>query len=438
MAGRVKFWVTGGIFAAVVVVQAWANANWQGIFSDQGRRMEIDRASVKKVEGGKVVAWGRILFDKAVPDNVSGSSYRVLEAQNRYDCNARTFATLKRVYRKDENTVLRAEESSSAAELPVRSGTLDDKMLKVACRPGGMTGLREDFGKTVKDANEATAELKKLNDGTLRKEIMKADLSRQLPAAAAAHDAPAPTATARRKPAAKQVAAAVETPMAHVHWSYEGAGEPANWAKLSPENRLCGSGKRQSPIDIRDPISVDQPPLAFAYKPGRFSVVDNGYTVQVSIPGNTMALLGKEYRFLQVHFHRPAEERIDGRGFEMVAHLVHQADDGRLAVVAVLLEPGKEHPLVQTFWNHLPLERNTPVASTEASADLAQLLPANRGYYAYMGSLTTPPCSEDVLWLVMKQPVEVSPTQIGIFSRLYRHNARPIQPANSRLIKASR
>ena len=130
--------------------------------------------------------------------------------------------------------------------------------------------------------------------------------------------------------------------------------------------------------------------------------------------------------------------KVNGQRFDMVAHLVHKADDGQLAVVAVLLERGTENAFIQTLWNNMPLEKNLPVAPPTAIIDLNTLLPAARNYYTYMGSLTTPPCSEGVLWLVMKQPVQVSPDQINIFSRLYKNNARPIQPAAGRLIKEGR
>lgn len=122
----------------------------------------------------------------------------------------------------------------------------------------------------------------------------------------------------------------------------------------------------------------------------------------------------------------------------MVVHLVHKSDDGQLAVVAVLLERGNENPFIQTLWNNLPLEKNMSVQPPTATIDPASLLPVSRNYYTYMGSLTTPPCTEGVLWLVMKQPVPVSQEQIQIFSRLYKNNVRPIQPAAGRLIKEGR
>ncbi len=221
------------------------------------------------------------------------------------------------------------------------------------------------------------------------------------------------------------------------HWNYAGAGGPESWGSLKPEFAKCGSGERQSPIDIRGGVKVDLDPIQFDYRPTGFRVIDNGHTVQVNLgSGNSIEILGRRYELLQFHFHRPSEERIDGRQFDMVAHLVHKDAEGRLAVVAVLLDRGSGHPLVQTVWNNLPLEKGDEVAASVA-LDLNNLLPQDRRYYTYMGSLTTPPCSEGVLWMVLRQPVPISPEQVGIFSRLYPMNARPIQSAAGRLIKQS-
>jgi carbonic anhydrase len=221
------------------------------------------------------------------------------------------------------------------------------------------------------------------------------------------------------------------------HWSYSGLGGPQAWGKLKPEFSQCANGQRQSPIDIRDGIALDLDPVQFDYQPSSFSVIDNGHTVQVNVaPGNAIEVNGKRFALLQFHFHRPSEERINGRQFEMDAHLVHKDADGRMAVVAVLLERGAAQPLLQTVWNNLPLEKNEEVFA-RAQIDLNHLLPADRRYYTYMGSLTTPPCSEGVLWMVMQQPVPLSAQQIDIFSRLYPMNARPIQQAAGRIIKQS-
>jgi carbonic anhydrase len=221
------------------------------------------------------------------------------------------------------------------------------------------------------------------------------------------------------------------------HWSYHGEGGPEHWGHMKSEYALCGSGKRQSPIDIRDQISVQLDPVQFDYKPTAFRVIDNGHTVQVNVSsGNSIEVMGRRYELQQFHFHRPSEERINGRQFDMVVHLVHKDLEGRIAVVAVLLDRGSVQPVVQQVWNNLPLEKNEELAA-RAPIDLNGLLPAERGYFTYMGSLTTPPCSEGVLWMVMKHPVSIAAEQIGIFSRLYPMNARPVQSASGRLIKGS-
>ena len=236
----------------------------------------------------------------------------------------------------------------------------------------------------------------------------------------------------------RETVAVMPEPAAHPpHWDYQGVAGPESWGKLQAEFSKCSVGTRQSPIDIRDGVKVQLDPVQFDYKPSAFRVIDNGHTVQVNLaPGNSIEVLGRRYELLQFHFHRPSEERINGRQFDMVAHLVHKDVDGRLAVVAVLLDRGSAQPVVQSVWNNLPLEKGEEVPAKTA-LDLNALLPAERSYYTYMGSLTTPPCSEGVLWMVMKNPVPVSADQIGIFARLYPMNARPIQQASGRLIKES-
>ncbi|MEP7295011.1 MAG: carbonic anhydrase family protein [Burkholderiales bacterium] len=234
--------------------------------------------------------------------------------------------------------------------------------------------------------------------------------------------------------------APIEAPHAaghSAHWDYAGSGGPETWGQMKPEFAKCSTGTRQSPIDIRDGIKVSLDPVQFDYKPSAFRVIDNGHTVQVNVAaGNSIEVMGRRYELVQFHFHRPSEERIDGRQFDMVAHLVHKDIDGRLAVVAVLLDRGSAQPIVQSVWNNLPLEKGEELAA-RSTINLNDLLPPERNYFTYMGSLTTPPCSEGVLWMVMKQPVQVSGEQIGIFARLYPMNARPIQSVAGRLIKES-
>lgn len=242
------------------------------------------------------------------------------------------------------------------------------------------------------------------------------------------------------KAAAKRSAkAATAAPDGHggAHWDYKGSAGPAAWAALKPEFSLCGAGQRQSPIDIRGGLAVDLDPVQFDYQTSRFGVVDNGHTVQVNLAaGNAIEVGGRRFELLQFHFHRPSEERIDGRQFEMSLHLVHKDEQGRLAVVALLFEKGPAQPQLQKVWANLPLERNEENAARVA-LELGGLLPADRRYYTYMGSLTTPPCSEGVQWIVMRQPVTLTPEQIDIFARIYPMNARPVQQASGRRIMQS-
>ena len=177
-------------------------------------------------------------------------------------------------------------------------------------------------------------------------------------------------------------------------------------------------------------------PIQFDYRPSRFRVIDTGRTVQVNLDlGNTITVMGQRYELVQIQFHRPSEERVNGRAYPMSAQLVHKSPAGQLAVVAVLLDQGEPHALIQQIWNNLPLEKHQELAA-QMPLDPSQILPPQHNqYYTYMGSLTSPPCTENVLWMVMKQPVTVSTEQIAIFHRLYPMNARPVQPMSGRLIK---
>ena len=242
-----------------------------------------------------------------------------------------------------------------------------------------------------------------------------------------------------RRSVAKKKAVEAAPSFEHVHWGYAGLGAPENWAKIQPGYATCATGTRQSPIDIRNGIKVDLEQVRFDYRNTPFRIVDNGHTVQVNVgEGSTLGVMGRTYQLVQFHFHRPSEERINGKPFDMVVHLVHKDYDNNLAVVAVMIEKGGEHPAIQTLWNHMPLEVGQEMAPPNVSINLSTFLPISRDYYTYMGSLTTPPCTENVLWMVFKTPIQLAPEQIGIFARLYPNNARPVQSTSDRLIKESR
>jgi len=252
--------------------------------------------------------------------------------------------------------------------------------------------------------------------------------------AAAAAKARKTSEEKRRREAAAAAAAAIPR---GTHWAYEGEFGPANWSKINVDWARCGTGKRQSPIDIRDGMKVNLEQIAFDYHPSSFSEIDNGRTIEVTVGGGNFINVGNQtYELQQFHFHRPSEEKINGKGTEMVMHLVHKSPEGKLAIIAVLLERGKEHSLIQTVWNNLPLEKHERV-SPSILINPSEALPERREYYTFMGSLSAPPCTEGVLWMVMTQPMQASPAQMALFSRLYPFNARPVQRTNGRVIKES-
>jgi carbonic anhydrase len=223
-----------------------------------------------------------------------------------------------------------------------------------------------------------------------------------------------------------------------VHWSYEGENGPQAWGKLKSEFNACAIGKRQSPINIEESNTLQGPaePLQFNYQPSGASVVNNGHTIQVDLSGdNSLTVRNSTYKLLQFHFHTPSEERINHQGFAMDAHLVHRNSEGQLAVVAVLLDPGVANALINKVWTHMPLDSSDRVRIAGNIIDINELLPKDQRYYQFMGSLTTPPCTEGVLWLVLKQPTTLSAAQIKLFSQLFPNNARPVQPLNGRPVR---
>ncbi len=225
---------------------------------------------------------------------------------------------------------------------------------------------------------------------------------------------------------------------ADAHWAYDGAHGPLAWADLKLEFSTCGSGKQQSPINIDESQTLRGPAeaIAFDYGTSSASVVNNGHTIQIDVAGdNGMTVRGTRYQLLQLHFHHPAEERINQRGFAMVAHLVHKDYLGRLAVVAVLLEPGAANAVINNFWTYMPLGAGDRVMMPRGSVDVSGLLPKDQRYYQFMGSLTTPPCTENVLWMVLKEPVTLSPAQMRLFAQQFPNNARPVQPMNGRVVR---
>ncbi len=225
-------------------------------------------------------------------------------------------------------------------------------------------------------------------------------------------------------------------------WSYEGTKGAEHWGDLDPDYAACKDGKEQSPIDITSSEKANLPALRFEYKSGPLNIINNGYTaVRVDYApgnGNFLVVGDKRYELRQFHFHRPSEEYIHGKPYDMVLHLMHAASDAQVAGVAVLLKAGSANTTVQQLWKYMPKAAGKLEEIPGVEVNPAGLLPHDTSYYTYKGSQTAPPCTEGVTWFVLKSPMEISTEQINEFAKLYPHDVRPVQPLNGRVVRESR
>ena len=230
-------------------------------------------------------------------------------------------------------------------------------------------------------------------------------------------------------------AASAHEHAAHPHWSYDGAEGPGHWSELEAGFSTCSSGKNQSPVNLTGFIKAELAPIEFDYKADGDNIINNGHTVQVNFAqGSSMALNGHSFDLKQFHVHSPSENQIEGKTFPMEAHFVHADANGSLAVIAVMFEEGKPNAELEKAWKSLPYEAGKKVTLTDSVLGTA-LMPDDKTYYRFNGSLTTPPCTEGVTWLVMKKPVTASKEQIENFTHvMHHHNNRPVQAINARTI----
>lgn len=223
----------------------------------------------------------------------------------------------------------------------------------------------------------------------------------------------------------------------HVHWGYEGEEAPENWANLCSEFTPCG-GKSQSPINIKNAEpKEDLATLEFKYNDTKTDIINNGHTVQFNVSGDNILKVGdKEYKLLQYHFHALSEHMVNGEHYPIEAHFVHKYSDKDYAVVGLFYEEGDENKLLADYLSHFPKEKGK--YKSDKSISLLNLIPGNKQYYYYNGSLTTPPCSEVVNWYVLKEPLTASQEQIKQFSEILDENYRPVMPLNERKVYASK
>ena len=229
-----------------------------------------------------------------------------------------------------------------------------------------------------------------------------------------------------------------------VEWHYEGAEGPSNWGRLSPAFAACGTGRHQSPIDLTKPIRGTTAELKTTFPPAELRIAhhehmadgtNNGHTIQIDYAGaDTLTLGGVSYQLVQYHFHAPSEHTVDGRQFPMEMHMVHRSSDSRLAVVGVLIAEGAHNAAFDPVWANLPATKGVRTHLPAVKVDVDALLPLARTSYRYSGSLTTPPCSEGVSWIVMTTPIQLSREQVTAFTRIIKGNNRPVQDLNGRAV----
>ncbi len=224
-------------------------------------------------------------------------------------------------------------------------------------------------------------------------------------------------------------------------WSYEGEKGPSHWGDLDPQYAACKAGMEQSPIDIRGAEKADLAALQFNYRSGPLHIINNGYTavrVDYTHSGDFLVVGGTRYELTQFHFHRPSEEQVRGKPYDMVLHLMHVSDSGKVVGVAVFLTAGHANATIDRLWAHMPKTVGPSEQIPGVEVNPADLLPHTASYYTYTGSQTAPPCAEGVIWYVLKTPVETSAESISAFAALYPHDVRPVQPLNGRSVKESR
>ncbi len=253
-----------------------------------------------------------------------------------------------------------------------------------------------------------------------------------------------PAEDATPQPMTRTVAPAPTDP----HWAYEGEAGPTAWGTLSPKFSACAEGKSQSPIDITGASPETLSELTANFRPAALRIVhhehmadaiNNGHTIQVNYTeGDTLTVGEASYELAQYHFHSPSEHTVAGNHFPMEMHMVHKSGDGALAVVGVFIEEGAHNAAFDPVWANLPTEKGVETHFQNVMVNVDDLLPESRTTYRYDGSLTTPPCSEGVKWLMMTTPIQLSTEQIGMFTALIEGNNRPVQPLNDRPVVTDR
>jgi len=240
-----------------------------------------------------------------------------------------------------------------------------------------------------------------------------------------------PACSAKKPASADGNAQSADGPVSK--WTYDGATGPEHWADLGGSSAVCGSGQRQSPVDISGQVKNQTGKIALDYNSSAATIQNTGKTVRL-VPQNGGALIldGKRYDLKSIEFHSPSEHAVNGHHAMLESQFLHEDKDGNKVIVAVLYDTGVADPMLASLWTYLPTDPSQPVPMSDLLINAQDLLPGTEDFYVYSGSLTTPPCTEGVTWMIYSSPLSVSAEQADTFERLIGPNARPVQPQHDR------
>jgi carbonic anhydrase len=390
-------------------------AAWVKLNDQNTEKLMLDKQSVLQKDTLKR-AWVKIEYKTPQnnPETID-KTYNSAKLLWFFDCPAQKVATAQVFQYLDNEMVYSAAIDAKSAEFidPVPESHVDIAM-RYVCKPE----------KPVVVAKPTKPEAEKTKPAPAKPEPAP-----EAEKAATAEKAAEPAAKVAAKPAVKG------EDKHKTHWTYQGKTGPDNWAKLSPEFATCASGRNQSPVNIDATTHASLKPLKSIQKFAAKDIANNGHSVQVNFKeGNMLVLDSGAYQMKQVHFHSPSENTIHGKIFPLEAHFVHADSKGNLTVLAVMYTEGKANLGLAKLWGQMSKEVSEPVA-LKNRVTASELIPENRSYYRYSGSLTTPPCTEGVRWLVMKNPMTASKEQIKDLNDVIQHdNNRPLQALNGRII----
>ena len=440
-----NLWITIFLLVAspLLALEAQAAVYWTKLNENSQSKLSIDKQTITEKDQLKK-AWLKIEY-KTPQKNLQDpeKTFNLSKVLWYFDCPAQKSATSQVVQYLNGEMVFSAGIDAKKAEFiePVPETDVDVAMRFVCAekKPVAETTPKPAADGKAKPADPANTE-KKDGEKTEANAQEKSDKSDKEDKSDKKEPAATDTTKADGKPAdtknAKKEADA-KSKDAHKggkpHWSYEGEGAPENWGKLNPENAMCDSGRNQSPINIDKTIHAALKNIRWIQKFPAKEIVNNGHTVQINFKeGNMLVLDDTPYQMKQVHFHAPSENLINNKSFPLEAHFVHADNKGNLTVIGVMFKEGEKNSALDKLWAQMPKEVNKPEA-LKARFVPSDMIPQSGKYYRFSGSLTTPPCSEGVRWIVMKTPISASKEQIKAFEELMKHhNNRPVQPLNGR------